>query len=254
MYTFHKLSSDIFGEFTACSDDNGSIWFKANAVTKALGLNREAVRRVDEDDKKLIVAESTTGNKATLFIDEPGLYQMILLSRKPEAKAFKRWVTHDVLPSIRKTGGYIMGQEFLGEEERKALEAKVSELSDAVAKANAGKAKLTAMLEAEEERTFVTFDMYRNEAKKCRAAEKRLEDIAKRFADPENIERFLAAVVNCTLMDARKEEFRAMDREAAEKEARIPYARPSEQEEDPLMFEPDGSLGRRSDILAKDKK
>ena len=47
-------------------------------------------------------------------INEPGLYSLILRSRKPEAKAFKRWITHEVIPTIRKTGGYIAGQETMG--------------------------------------------------------------------------------------------------------------------------------------------
>ncbi len=47
------------------------------------------------------------------IINEPGLYALVLSSRKPEAKAFKRWITHEVIPSIRKTGGYIAGQETM---------------------------------------------------------------------------------------------------------------------------------------------
>ena len=48
-----------------------------------------------------------------VIVSEPGLYSLIVRSRKPEAKAFKRWITHEVIPSIRKTGGYIAGQETI---------------------------------------------------------------------------------------------------------------------------------------------
>ena len=48
------------------------------------------------------------------IINEPGLYALVLSSRKPEAKAFKRWITHEVIPSIRKTGGYIARREMMG--------------------------------------------------------------------------------------------------------------------------------------------
>lgn len=60
------------------------------------------------------------------FVNEPGLYSLVLGSRKPEAKAFKRWITHEVIPSIRKTGGYIQGQEQMSDEEIIANAMKVA--------------------------------------------------------------------------------------------------------------------------------
>jgi anti-repressor protein len=82
----------------------------AGDVCDILELNSNAVRRLDEDEKntlRLTYSIPTRGNPNVIVINESGLYSLILRSRKPEAKAFKRWVTHEVLPSIRKTGGYI---------------------------------------------------------------------------------------------------------------------------------------------------
>lgn len=87
-------------------------WFVGKDVCECLGLENvsEALRGLDEDEK--ITLSNPDGNpKAGIphqmnVISESGLYSLILRSRKPEAKAFKRWVTHEVLPSIRKTGHY----------------------------------------------------------------------------------------------------------------------------------------------------
>ena len=66
------------------------------------------------------------------FVNEPGLYEMSFSSRKAEAKAFKNWVTHDVLPSIRKNGGYIIGQEELKGEDKEKLEEQIRQLAKQV--------------------------------------------------------------------------------------------------------------------------
>jgi len=82
----------------------GEPWFSADDVCAVLGLDRtrDALSALDEDEKSREIIAGTIID----FVAEPGLYSLILRSRKPEAKAFKRWVTHDVLPAIRKTGGY----------------------------------------------------------------------------------------------------------------------------------------------------
>lgn len=93
-------------------DQNGDPWFTAKDVCDCLGLGNisEALRGLDEDER--ITLSNPDGNpRAGIphqmnMVSESGLYSLILRSRKPEAKAFKRWVTHDILPSIRKTGGY----------------------------------------------------------------------------------------------------------------------------------------------------
>lgn len=93
------------------TDEEGEPWFVAKDVCDILELNNitEALRPLDDDEKTNFrnseVAQS--GGRAPLIISEPGLYKLIMRSRKPEAKEFQRWVTHEVLPQIRKTGGYI---------------------------------------------------------------------------------------------------------------------------------------------------
>ena len=91
-------------------------WFVAKDVCECLGLENisEALRGLDEDEK--ITLSNPDGNPRAGIphqmnvVSEPGLYSLILRSRKPEAKAFKRWVTHDILPSIRRSGGYVMAK------------------------------------------------------------------------------------------------------------------------------------------------
>ena len=88
---------------------NGEPWFVAAAVCRALDVvnSRDAVARLDTDEKNTVVlTDGTPGNPQKTVVNEPGLYTLILGSRKPEAKAFKRWITHEVIPSIRKTGTY----------------------------------------------------------------------------------------------------------------------------------------------------
>lgn len=93
------------------TDEAGEPWFVAKDVCDILELGNttNALRALDEDEKTNFtncnVAQN--GGRAPLIISEPGLYKLIMRSRKPEAKEFQRWVTHEVLPQIRKTGGYI---------------------------------------------------------------------------------------------------------------------------------------------------
>lgn len=99
-----------FGEIRAVEKD-GELWFVAADVCKALDIqnSRDAVARLDEDEKNTVVlTDGNRGNPNVSIVNEPGLYSLVLGSRKPEAKAFKRWITHEVIPSIRKTGGYIV--------------------------------------------------------------------------------------------------------------------------------------------------
>lgn len=88
---------------------DGEPWFVAKDVCDALGIGdaRKSVNLLDEDERNTIPVTDSLGRKqGTFVVNEPGLYSLILRSRKPEAKQFKRWVTHKVLPSIRKTGQY----------------------------------------------------------------------------------------------------------------------------------------------------
>ncbi|MCL6446283.1 MAG: Bro-N domain-containing protein [Alicyclobacillus sp.] len=83
-------------------------WFVAKDVCEALEISnhRDAVARLDDDEKGVVSTDTPGGVQNVQAINEPGLYKLVMSSRKPEAKPFQRWVTHDVLPSIRKTGRY----------------------------------------------------------------------------------------------------------------------------------------------------
>jgi anti-repressor protein len=69
--------------------------------------SRDALSRLDEDEKGVVLTDTPGGKQQMLCVNEYGLYNLVLSSRKPEAKAFKRWITHEVLPSIRKHGAYM---------------------------------------------------------------------------------------------------------------------------------------------------
>lgn len=86
----------------------GEPWFVAADVCRALAIGNvaDAVGRLDDDEKGVDSIDTPGGKQRASVVSESGLYSLILGSRKPEARAFQRWVTHDVLPSIRRTGSY----------------------------------------------------------------------------------------------------------------------------------------------------
>lgn len=88
---------------------DGEPWFVAADVCKALELERtnRALSRLDDDEKGAHSVSTPGGRQRMSIISESGLYSLILGSRKPEARAFKRWITHEVIPSIRKHGVYM---------------------------------------------------------------------------------------------------------------------------------------------------
>lgn len=88
------------------TDPQGEPWFVAADVLATIGLDRKALERLDEDEKGVSSIHTPGGGQEMTTVNEPGLYTLVLGSRKAEAKRFKRWVTHEVLPSIRKTGSY----------------------------------------------------------------------------------------------------------------------------------------------------
>ena len=93
------------------TDEAGEPWFVAKDVCDILELTNPAVALQSlDDDEKTNLSNSyvwSEPGRRPLIISEPGLYRLVMRSRKPEAKEFQRWVTHEVLPAIRKTGGYI---------------------------------------------------------------------------------------------------------------------------------------------------
>ena len=115
---FHN---DTFGEIRTITRD-GEPWFVAADVCKALEIDPTATRRLDDDEKAALRLTQTSSNGVTqdrecTIVNEPGLYTLVLGSRKKEARAFKRRITHEVIPSIRRNGGYIAGQDSLSDDE-----------------------------------------------------------------------------------------------------------------------------------------
>lgn len=109
------FNNEEFGEVRTVMV-SGEPWFVAVDVCKALELSNPtvAVSRLDEDER----AKFNLGRQGEgIIVNEAGLYSLILGSRKPEAKVFKRWITHDVIPAIRKTGGYIQGEESMSDDD-----------------------------------------------------------------------------------------------------------------------------------------
>jgi hypothetical protein len=94
---------------------DGETWFVAADVLGVLGLDRKALDRLDADEKGVSSIHTLGGNQEMTVINESGLYSLVLGSRKPEAKRFKRWVTAEVLPAIRKTGSYSMSGDALND-------------------------------------------------------------------------------------------------------------------------------------------
>lgn len=89
-------------------EKNGQPWFVVGDVCNALtiGNSSDALRRLDADEKGVGIIDTLGGPQEAAIINESGLYSLTLTSRKPEAKRFKKWVTSEVLPAIRRTGSY----------------------------------------------------------------------------------------------------------------------------------------------------
>lgn len=159
------FQNPAFGEIRAMTID-GEPWFVAADVCKALeiGNSRKAVARLDDDEKGVTLSDTPGGKQEINIVNEPGLYGLVLGSRKPEAKAFKRWIKHEVLPSIRKHGAYMtpaaleaailnpdtlikLAQELKAErEQRAALQAKIDADAPRVLWAQAAEGSKTGTL------------------------------------------------------------------------------------------------------------
>lgn len=120
------------------TDEQGEPWFIAKDICDVLDVRTNNVRAIldaDEvsdlsNDYSIDIAQN--GGRAPLIVSESGFYKLVLRSRKPVAKEFQRWVTHEVLPSIRKHGGYMAGQEAMSPEQMLAasmrwLESRIAE-------------------------------------------------------------------------------------------------------------------------------
>lgn len=105
-----------FGQIRTITKNNEP-WFVASDICKALDIanTTQAMQRLDDDEKSMLNIGLSGGY--TNCVNEYGLYNLVLASRKKEAREFKRWITHEVLPSIRKNGGYIANQEQMTPEQ-----------------------------------------------------------------------------------------------------------------------------------------
>lgn len=113
------FDSPDFGQIRTIQQ-NGEPWFVGKDVADILGYqngSRDVNRHVDEDDRQNYQNGTFESNRGLTIINESGLYSLILSSKMPKAKEFKRWVTSEVIPAIRKTGGYIAGSENMTDAE-----------------------------------------------------------------------------------------------------------------------------------------
>lgn len=109
MNDLQQFTSAQFGDIRALSID-GEPWFVGKDIAERLGYTnpRKALAdHVDAEDKGVTKCYTLGGAQDMTVINESGLYSLVLSSKLPSAKAFKRWVTHEVIPTIRKTGGYV---------------------------------------------------------------------------------------------------------------------------------------------------
>ena len=142
--------NELFGELDIIVDEEGELWFVGNQVAAALGFVTKsdqgtALGRLSKTDRKALSYKAFSSKLKAInlwgkndfsdktVISEYGMYELVMRSDKPSAREFQKWVTHEVLPSIRKNGGYILGQENLDAEEKEKLLIKVQKLSDEVA-------------------------------------------------------------------------------------------------------------------------
>lgn len=109
MNNIQIFKNEEFGQVRVITKDN-EFWFIGADITEKLGYqngSRDINRHTDEDDREEVIVFDGIQNRKMIAINESGLYSLILSSKLPGAKKFKRWVTSEVLPQIRKTGGYI---------------------------------------------------------------------------------------------------------------------------------------------------
>ena len=140
------FKNEQFGEIRTMVDEKGEPWFVGKDVARRLGYinHRKALRdHVDEEDRKdgVTIRDSIGRDQEATFINESGLYSLILASKLPQAKAFKRWVTAEVLPQIRKTGGYIPTRDAQG---RQLSEQEVVRVANRIAQRTVKQKNLAA--------------------------------------------------------------------------------------------------------------
>ena len=108
MNNIQVFTNQHFGRVRVVTRD-GDPWFVAADVCRALDVGNisQAVSRLEEDEIHIILNDTNRGKRSMAVVSEPGLYALVLGSRKPEAQSFRRWITHEVLPAIRQEGAYM---------------------------------------------------------------------------------------------------------------------------------------------------
>ena len=104
------FKNDMFGEVRTMTNEKGEPFFVGSDIAKALGYKntrKALIDHVDDEDRGITKRDTLGGVQQMVIINESGLYSLVLSSKLPQAKDFKRWVTAEVLPQIRQTGGYL---------------------------------------------------------------------------------------------------------------------------------------------------
>lgn len=115
---------------------DGEPWFVAKDVCAILEIadHHQAVASLDDDERGRYTVPTPSGKQRMAAVSESGLYSLIFRSRKPEAKLFRRWVTSEVLPSIRKTGSYIIVRDAIWQEQRQQGKLARREVTDTISR------------------------------------------------------------------------------------------------------------------------
>ena len=128
------FKNEMFGEIRTLVNEKGETFFVGKDVAQALGYSntrKALLDHVDKEDREdgVTICDAIGRDQKATFINESGLYSLILSSKLPQAKAFKRWVTAEVLPQIRQTGGYIPTRDADG---RHLSSKEIIERADAI--------------------------------------------------------------------------------------------------------------------------
>ena len=117
MNNIQVFHHELFGDIRTMTNEQGETFFVGKDVAEALGYAnpRKALHdHVNDEDKGVTKRDTLGGTQQMTIINESGLYALVLSSKLPQARVFKHWVTSEVLPQIRKTGGYIPTKDAEG--------------------------------------------------------------------------------------------------------------------------------------------
>ena len=188
-HNLQLFEHEEFGEVRVVIID-GEPWFVAADVCRILELDdvSKAVSRLDDDEKGTNLIPTRGGEQSMLIVNEPGLYRLIFSSRKPEAKKFQRWVTHEVLPSIRQTGSYNLPSVTDCNPLAQAISELVSVEREKLAVANSDETKTFAKAQLLRELVSASGDEKYVRSKLVRTAANLLmgDDFFKKFPDEDD--------------------------------------------------------------------